>query len=128
MTEKVVMTKSKRVQVYIEDSELLKTLDLYMKQNPDKSQSEACGDLMAIGARVWKHSQEDDGEQLTVMDMLEKLLRSSYSTQAFLHLSGNKNIKKVDDDNSEAFELKSIIEKANAISKDKVDELLGKEE
>ncbi len=77
------MTKSKRVQVYIEDSELLKTIDLYRKENPGKSQSEACGDLMALGARVWKHSQEGDDEQVSVMDMLEKILRSSYSTQAF---------------------------------------------
>lgn len=122
------MAKSKRVQVYIEDSELLKTIDLYMKENPGKSQSEACGDLMALGARVWKHSQESDDEQLTVMDMLEKILRSAYSTQAFLHLSGNKNIKQVNDDNGQPFELKGIIDKANTVSKSKVDELLGKEE
>ncbi len=119
------MTKSTRIQV-MADATLADNVAQYMEAK-GVSQSQAGKELMALGYRVWQQDDEASSDELTAMDALKLILKSSYGIQTFLNSTASKHLEKSNNDGGDPFPTAPLIKAANRIASDKVDELFGAE-
>ncbi len=119
------MANNPRIQVTA-TPKLVNDITLYMEER-GVNQSQAGKELMELGIRVWQQNQQEGEGELSTMDVLKKILTSSYTVHAFLNTTANKNIAKVNDESGEPYMAAPLMKNASLLAIGEVEKIFNPE-